>query len=120
MSWLRAVLAPLTAWRARRLSAAYGPGLDRETAWRLVRLATHPEDVHFATHRQIAAPESGPIRWEELSSAERERRLAWIRRHGTTPLAALGLNPELLERARLNASDWDLPPSADSRLGDGA
>jgi len=44
----RWLLAPLTTWRARRLAAAYGLGMDARTAWALTRTATHPEEIPFA------------------------------------------------------------------------
>lgn len=44
----RWLLAPLTTWRARRLAATYGPGIDARTAWALARTATHPEERPFA------------------------------------------------------------------------
>ncbi|MEU3219821.1 hypothetical protein [Streptomyces sp. NPDC006971] len=44
----RWLLAPLTTWRARRLAAAYGPGMDARTAWALARMAAHPEEISFA------------------------------------------------------------------------
>ncbi|KOV74345.1 hypothetical protein ADL00_02435 [Streptomyces sp. AS58] len=48
---IRWLLAPLTTWRARRLAAAYGAGMDARTAWALARTAAHPEEIFFAmTH----------------------------------------------------------------------
>lgn len=44
----RWLLAPLTTCRARRLAAAYGPGMDARTAWVLARTTTHPEEIPFA------------------------------------------------------------------------
>ncbi|MFJ1549980.1 hypothetical protein [Streptomyces sp. NPDC088246] len=44
----RWLLAPLTTRRARRLAAAYGPGMDARTAWALARTTTHPEEISFA------------------------------------------------------------------------
>lgn len=44
----RWLLAPLTTRRARRLAAAYGPGMDARTVWVLARTTTHPEEISFA------------------------------------------------------------------------
>jgi hypothetical protein len=44
----RWLLAPRTTWRARRLAAEYGPGMDARTAWELARLARHPEELGYA------------------------------------------------------------------------
>lgn len=46
----RWLLAPRTTWRARRLAATYGPGLNPRTAWALARLASHPDEEAFAQH----------------------------------------------------------------------
>ncbi|MFE2943350.1 hypothetical protein ACFXKG_30500 [Streptomyces sp. NPDC059255] len=50
--WLwRWVLAPGTSWQARRLAASFGPGMDADTAWKLARLARHPDERVHALHR---------------------------------------------------------------------
>lgn len=45
---VRWVLAPRTTWRARRLAADFGEGMDARTAWVMARLARHPEEHGFA------------------------------------------------------------------------
>ncbi|WP_237735825.1 hypothetical protein [Streptomyces sp. AA1529] len=40
----RWLLAPRTTWRARRLAANCGMGMDARTAWVLARLQRHPEE----------------------------------------------------------------------------
>ncbi|MEV5431579.1 hypothetical protein [Streptomyces sp. NPDC052701] len=45
---VRWVLAPRTTWRARRLAAASGEGMDARTAWVTARLARRPEERGFA------------------------------------------------------------------------
>lgn len=55
----RWLLAPLTTWRARRLAAAYGPGMDARTAWALARTATHPEEISFAMNHLNQDKEDG-------------------------------------------------------------
>ncbi|MFC9429575.1 hypothetical protein [Streptomyces sp. NPDC056987] len=50
--WLwRWVLAPGTSWRARRLAASFGPGMDADTAWTLARLERHPDERPHALRR---------------------------------------------------------------------
>lgn len=44
----RWVLAPRTTWQARRVAASFGPGMDADTAWRMARLARHPEERLYA------------------------------------------------------------------------
>ena len=46
----RWILAPITTWRARRMVAEYGPGMDARTAWALTRVADLPEEIGFALH----------------------------------------------------------------------
>ncbi|WP_259316646.1 hypothetical protein [Kitasatospora xanthocidica] len=47
----RWILAPRTTWRARRLAADFGAGIDARTAWVMARLARHPEEYDYAmTH----------------------------------------------------------------------
>ncbi|MER6305008.1 hypothetical protein [Streptomyces sp. NPDC001657] len=43
-SLVRWLLAPRTTWRARRLAAEFGPGMDARTAWTMARLARHPDE----------------------------------------------------------------------------
>ncbi|MGW2330295.1 hypothetical protein ACWC5C_31685 [Streptomyces sp. NPDC001700] len=45
---VRWALAPRTTWRARRLAADFGPGMDARTAWAMARLRRHPEEYAFA------------------------------------------------------------------------
>jgi hypothetical protein len=45
---MRWVLAPRTAWQARRLAAEFGPGMDARTAWVMARLTRHPEEHIYA------------------------------------------------------------------------
>ncbi|MEK8141635.1 hypothetical protein NKH18_00615 [Streptomyces sp. M10(2022)] len=44
----RWVLAPRTTWRARRLAADFGAGMDARTAWVMARLARHPDEHGYA------------------------------------------------------------------------
>ncbi|MGV9456374.1 hypothetical protein [Streptomyces sp. NPDC003635] len=48
---VRWVLAPRTTWRARRVAADFGEGMDAKTAWAMARLARHPhEHGYVAAH----------------------------------------------------------------------
>ncbi|MCX4553146.1 hypothetical protein OG204_00815 [Streptomyces sp. NBC_01387] len=50
--WLwRWVLTPRTTWQARRLAAASEPGVDADTAWKLARIARHPDERVYLTRR---------------------------------------------------------------------
>lgn len=42
------MFAPRTTWRARRLAADFGEGMDARTVWVMARLARHPEEHGFA------------------------------------------------------------------------
>ncbi|MEW1868256.1 hypothetical protein AB0420_08780 [Streptomyces caelestis] len=48
LQFWRWVLAPRTAWRARRLAAEFGPGMDARTAWVMARLERHPDELPLA------------------------------------------------------------------------
>ncbi|MFG3172918.1 hypothetical protein [Streptomyces sp. NPDC048200] len=43
-------LAPRTTWRARRIAADFGPGVDARTAWVMARQQRHPDEYPYVTH----------------------------------------------------------------------
>ncbi|MET8102208.1 hypothetical protein ABZV29_38130 [Streptomyces sp. NPDC005236] len=46
----RWILAPRTTWRARRIAADFGPGMDAKTAWSMARVQRHPDEDPFVIH----------------------------------------------------------------------
>ncbi|MFJ8437101.1 hypothetical protein ACIQ9P_37980 [Kitasatospora sp. NPDC094019] len=44
---VRWLLAPISSWRARRLQRTFTGGLPLETAWQLVRLRYHMDEVPY-------------------------------------------------------------------------
>lgn len=53
LTLMRCLLSPVTSWRAFRMVAASGGGMDFDVAWRQVRVDRHPEELPFrqAGHR---------------------------------------------------------------------
>ncbi|MFD8733675.1 hypothetical protein ACFV06_02030 [Streptomyces sp. NPDC059618] len=46
----RWILAPRTTWRAWRIAAAFGPGIDARTAWAMARVQWHPDEYPYMNH----------------------------------------------------------------------
>ncbi|MFE9423948.1 hypothetical protein ACFYNO_13405 [Kitasatospora sp. NPDC006697] len=111
----RFLLAPVQHWRTRRLVAAHG-SISYAVAWCLVELARSPSELPYvhdvaARLKALGMPPPGVSfdSWDSLPFAEQHRRLAWLKRHGATPLAALGVTRGAIERARLHVVEWGLP-----------
>ncbi|WP_128819302.1 hypothetical protein [Streptomyces sp. S063] len=118
LSVIRWLLAPRWRWRARRLRADHGPALSHEAAWCLVALADDPANLPYARRRALPVPGVPPgvmvDVWAHLSTAEQQRRRAWLARHGRTPLHRLGIPEEVIELAGLHVVEWALPPDVPS------
>lgn len=118
---LRWILSPVRQWRTYRLMAAHGASLTYTTAWCLVVLACDPAELPYV--RNLSARDRllawNPVPagvlvdiWEQLSPAERYRRLRWLAHHSATPLYRLGITCELVELAGLYVIEWALPPGS--------
>jgi hypothetical protein len=111
---IRWLLAPRWQWRTHRLQAAHGPTLSYEVAWCLVALAANVANLPYVRRRSRPVPGVPPgvmvDVWAQLDPAERQRRRAWLTRHGRTPLHLLGVPEEVIELAGLHVAEWALPP----------
>jgi hypothetical protein len=106
----RWILSPLTQWRARRLAYLQGAGMTTEVAWLLVRLRSNPDEVSYAlSASRIPRSLTPGIRydnWDDLTDAEKNRRLKWLSIHGRSPFQTLRIEPEYLARAGIEITDW--------------
>jgi hypothetical protein len=106
-------MSPVTQWKAHRLRKSQGAGMDANTAWILVRLSMHPEEVKFSKASRMRNLDVSPglhfDDWRLLSLPEKRRRTAWLRRHGRSPLQRLELSEELIIRAGITVWDWGDP-----------
>lgn len=111
----RWLLSPITQWRASRLSARQGEGIDLQTAWILVRLRRNPAEAEYALTvsglPKSASPGIHYDDWNNLSPEERSRRRSWLARHGRSPFQQLGITADFLVRAGIEVTDWGPPPT---------
>lgn len=116
----RWLLSPITQWRAVRLSALQGDGVDIQTAWILVRLRRNPAEAEYVLIESGLPKSPNPgVRyddWGTLSEKERSRRRSWLARHGKSPFQLLGITADFIVRAGIEVTDWgttpDGPPEA--------
>jgi hypothetical protein len=92
----------------------HGPSLPYDTAWALITLYTAPDEAALIRAWARENPGRPPgvhyDRWENLSEKERQRRRAWLRRHGHSPIQLLHLEAGLILSTGLYLLDWSLPP----------
>jgi hypothetical protein len=118
----RWLLAPMHQWRAHRLMAEQGPTLPYPTAWALVLLSRHPDELAFVRSARYTNATDGADAglsfddWGNLATNERTRRAAWLQRHGHSPVRLLGLSDALLRRAGLCVVDWGPPGAINPQL----
>ncbi|WP_327157679.1 hypothetical protein [Streptomyces tubercidicus] len=118
---LRWLLAPIHQWRTYRLMAAHGSSMGYSTAWSLVALARHPDELPYVQNAAVrSAVQSAPAAgvrvdaWDRLDPEERARRISWLNRYRATPLQRLGVPEEIIEIAGLQVVEWGLPPERDA------
>jgi hypothetical protein len=110
----RWLLAPVRQLRTRRLIARHGPTLPYDTAWALIALYSAPDEITLVRAWVRENPGTAPgvhyDRWHNLSEAEQQRRLRWLRRHGHSPIQLLHLDAGIIHSTGLHVLDWGHPP----------
>ncbi|MFJ6899466.1 hypothetical protein [Streptomyces hokutonensis] len=85
-----------------------------ETAWVLVRLRRNPAEAEYALAESGLPISKDPglhfDDWSSLPMEEKERRHAWIRKHGQSPFQQLGISEQFLLQAGIKVTDWGSPP----------
>lgn len=111
----RWLLSPTTQWRATRLSANQGSGIDPQTAWVLVRIRHDPAEAEYVLAQSDLPKSSNPgihyDSWDNISPEEQSRRAAWLARHGKSPFQLLDMPHDFLVRAGIGVTDWGPSPT---------